>query len=363
MAIAHPHNKKVTEVIFRKKYGGKRFEVNGKHFYKPDQTFDFETTLSALQVFGHLLTTLTIDYDILNEVQSNRVNEHLSKYAGDSLVEVELKGCSDRYLKGLKGPFRKAEKISLRDGSVKSTDINFADIFPSARELDVEYMSCLSPESIAHRFPRLESLSVEYLMASDSPLLEQRLKLNTQLKSLSLHGGNLNGLKMLSMTLPHLETLIFKEFNGRLLYFDDDIHLEQVKVFGIKVTRQFRLSLRRIPIIFGNLLELSIDVPENSVWFDVILANKHLKKLVTGHLSDEVLRQISDLEDLEDFQTEYKFDSSNSINNVVRFIENSRSLKRATFYKSNNDIRAAILSRLYGWQIVESGNDFTFTRK
>lgn len=364
VAISHPHNLKVTEIIFSKKYASKTFEINGKHFYKPDHTYDFETVLSALQVYGHLITKLTVDYDFFNEAQSKRVNEHLSEYGGDSLVEIELKGCNDRFLKGLTGPFKKAEIVSLRDGNVKSNNINFAEVFPAVRVFDLEYMSSISPESINHYFRSLEELKVEYMMPSDSPILERRLQLNPQVRAVSLHGGKISGLKMLSVTLPRLERLVFEEFNGRLLFFGDEINLMHLKAFGIKVTRQFRVSLRRLPIVFGSLEEAMFDVPESSVWFDAIMENKNLKKIVASQLNDEQLQQIADEQpNLEEFWTGYHVETPDAVDNVVRFIESCNNLKWATFFNANDETRAAILNRLYNWEIVERGKSFVFTRK
>lgn len=369
VAKIHPQSQMAAEMIFKLKNSTGKFTIKSKQInkakFKPnyDIPVEFNKLLLTLKMFGHLITKLKINYNYFHGKQSEMVNEHLSKYVADSLLEIELKECNDADLKGLTGSFKNIETVRLRHGRLNSNSTNLSEIFNSVRSLDVRQMFALSPATIEHHYPQLHEMKMEFMLPVDSPHLERRLQLNTQLRSLYIFGCNWQALRMISDILPDLERFEFT-FDDKMEVQGGDIHFENMKVFQMKLIQDLPESMHRIPIVFGSLEEITSMEMSTDQWFDVIIRNKNLKKITAGRFNDQQLHRIAeDLSNLEEFYTEYDIESSGDIDAVVRFIKSGKQLKRATFSNSNEDICGAISERLPpDWMFRRDEENLIFVR-
>lgn len=364
--------KKFVE-IFKRNFAAENFIIKGKKIndarYKPyyDIPVGFNNMLEALKMFGNLITKLRLDYHYFHEKQCELVNEHISKYAADSLVEIELKNCNGVQLKNLTGPFKNVETVRLRHGNVRTKCINFNEIFPAVCSLDLRQMFSLSPATIEHHFPLLKQLKVEFLFAVSSPHFERRLRLNPQLTSLYVFGADWQRLKMISEVLPDLQRIELT-FDDKSDWKGDDIHFEHVRVFSVRMLREFPDSMERIPINFESLEEITCIEP-TSKWFDVIIRNKNLTKITAGVLNGEQIRQIAEnLPNVKEFHTKYDVKSMDDVDKIMRFIEVSKNLKTATFSHSNDDSNKDIYDFIHGkltheWTFRVENDNLIFDRK
>lgn len=71
-------------------------------------------------------------------------------------------------------------------------------------------------------------------------------------------------------------------------------------------------------------------------------------------------RIAEELTKLEDSTTNYHLNDAIDVDNVVRFIETSKSLRRAAFWNSHLQIRDAVIARLHNWRCVVETDGFTF---
>lgn len=370
VAKSHPHSQIAAEIVFKKKYSIKKFTIKSKQInrakFKPnyDIPIEFNKLLVTLKMFGHLITKLKINYNYFHEKQSELMNEYISKYVADSLVEIELKSCNDAEFKGFTRPLNNVEIVRLRHGHVKSNITNLSKIFRSVRRLDIRQMFALSPATIEHHYAELQEIKMEFMLAIDSPHLERRLRLNTQLCSLYISGCNWQALRMISEILPNLERIELT-FDDKMEAQGGDIHFEKMKVFSMKLMQDLPDSMLRIPIVFGQLEEIVCIEPIGQ-WFDVIIQNKQLKKITVARFDNEQFQRIAEeLSNLEEIHmTDYDIASSGDIDSVVRFIEMAKHLKRATFSNSNADICGTISERLpHDWMFMREKENLIFVHE
>lgn len=322
---------------------------------------DLNLVLNVLKTVGHLIRTLKIDYGTLDVKPRSLINQQLSKVCAKSLLEIEITHCNDNDFLDFLGPFEKVEKVKLRFGNLKEDSVRFDQIFPSVRRLDVGGMQYVHSGFIKHQFAHLKHLIVEFWDNENLSSIQKCLQLNPQLQSVSLYQCDWNILKMMSETMSNLENLELNGFNDFSTYIGDDIRFENLKVFRFKKFSALPKTISKIPLIFGNLEEMSCLKPMH-LWFEIIIQNKKLKKLRTGEISQQQLFRIAEeLPDLEDFATGYN--TYDSINKVVRFIKQGKHLKKVAFWQSNFNSRTEIVAQLGNeWKIVEEGGRFAFIK-
>lgn len=320
-----------------------------------------DVILKVLKKFGNLITSLKLDYEGLDMNHRSAINKQLSETCGKSLLEIELIHSDENDFVDLLGPFEKMETVQMRYGNLKSNTARFDQIFPSVCQLDLSTMHYVHPGFVEHHFIHLKNLIVEFIDTGDISTIEKRLQLNPQLQNVSLYQCNWNILKMMSKTMQNLESLELKGFNDFSTYEGDDIHFENLKIFRFRKFSALVKNIPKIPLVFGNLEEIACSKPMH-LWLDIILENKNLKIVRTGEINEQQLFQIADeLPNLEEFATGYN--TYDSINKVVRFIEKGKHLKRIAFWQSNFNSRNTIVEQLDNeWRIVEEGGRFVFIK-
>lgn len=359
VAVTHPYNQRAAAVTFNDKYAGQQFVIDGQYLH--GKSFYYNCTLNVLKAFGHLITDLRINYMFLNSQQVEEVNNHLSEHLADSLINLDLGYFFLSNLITLTGPFR-VEHVRIRIGEIDY--VNFLELFPMARSFDLTLATFMSPNCIEHHFPHLDEMRVEITMNNDAPELQRRLQLNPQLRKLGISTGNWNGLKMISENAPNLEYLDFAEFRGESQFDGNVIQFKQLKVFQANHFTHIPHSMTPIPIVFGSLEEIECFRPY-SKWFDVIIQNPHLKRIVSGEFNDQQFQRIAEeLTSLEDFTTGYNVETIDNIANVVQFIETCKTLKKLRFYRSEPEICSAIHERLdREWSLISAKTGSVFFRQ
>lgn len=325
-------NLEPAEIVFRQKCLAEKFEISSEQYV--ENPADFELLLKVLNIFGHVITKLKVDYQHLNAYQCESINKYLNEYCYDSLIEIELMNTNDEALSELEGPFKRATHIRLHLNGypIEGNKIRYDKIFPAVRQFDQDGLGTRFPERFDREFPHLESLTMEMEMAQAKywPNLMKRLELNPQLQHVTFPLGNWFVLKIIRKQRSEIESVVFERFNNLPLYGDDepDIELENVKIFKF-LDEDIGSRSNRIPLVFGNLKEIVCNKPVDK-WFDIIIENRNLRKVQTGELTDKQLFKIVDkLPKLEEFITDHKI--ANFTDKIISFIEKGDNLKRVQF--------------------------------
>lgn len=322
---------------------------------------DFDVILDILKEFGHLISKLTLDYDSVDEHHRSLLNQQINKFCAKSLTDIELIQCNENDFSEFQEPFEKVESVQMNFGHLMNATSRFDRLFPSVRRLDLGGMHFVHPDFVEHHFEHLELLAMESLEKGNLRSVERRLQLNPQLKHVSLFRCNWNLLKIISETMPDLESLELNGFNDFSNYAGNDIHFEQLKIFRFQKFSGVSKTIQKIPLVFGNLEEISCSKPMDK-WLEIIIQNKHLKEVTTGVINNRQLFQIvEELPELEDFTTGYS--AYDSTGNVVRFMNKGKHLRKVSFWQSNFNSPNEIVEQLGNkWRFQVEGGRFVFIK-
>lgn len=328
VAKLHPHHRYVAEIVFNEKSAYKILSINnnGLNIKSDDGNYknfaDFQNIGSALEIFGHLITLLTIDYGKINIVQCNVLNEQVSKYLANSLIELQFTHFTDENLEGLQ-TFNKVEVVRLLYcASESKSQINMLKLFPNLRRFDVSNLRYLSFEQIEHHFPHLGEIIERETGHITIPQLERLFELNPQIENLTVLRRDLNGLKEISTQLTNLKRIRVDNLDLHP-QLEKDIKFEHVTSLDITFDRVPQ-NFERIPIAFGNLVEIKCHRPLDQC-FDIIIHNRKLKRIISSELSDEKLQQLA--EELPNLEEIY-LRKGNTNDAIVQFIETGEKLQQ-----------------------------------
>lgn len=335
IARLHPVNRRVAEIKFNDLIGDKILLINriGLNIAY-NSTFsmnigDMDAMYSALKSFGHLFTNLTINYDSFGEWESGKINARLSKYLGNWLVEITLKRFHDAHFKHLTGTFTRVENIHFEECYFRTLITNLPTTFPAVRKFQFEtYQNGESLQGfINHHFPCLDEIN-EIKYGNFAEKLETALKLNPQIRKLTIQSVYWQFLKLISETMPQLKQLkVHTLWHSKA---DGNIHFKQLKSFDLSHTRDFPDDLKQLPISFGDDVEEINDWTRENYLLNVILQNKQLKKVgINGpvRIHERVpFKQIAQqLPNLEEFRVGEFWGNAED---VVQFIEMAKNLKK-----------------------------------
>lgn len=370
IAIASPSHRHAAEKVFNATFATDFIinlqKINAKDFkIVSNNTSEFDAIQNTIKSFGHLIRNLSINYNSFTAFESDQINHCISKYVTISLTNIDLNGCHNRKLGGLMGPFEKVNVVRLRNGEMTSKFINFNKIFPAVQSFDLTEMWFVSAESMSHHFVHLHALQVENILDGVSDKLVQIFRLNPQLTTVSIYNVNWNGLKRLSELLPKLECLKLFRFYGKSHFDGGNIHFKHIKSLSMKFIQYLPDDMHTPPLVFDALEEIYFDGPTNK-WFEIIMHNKCLTKIVAEHeLNHEQLIQIAKhLTHLKELSMRYNANTFDGVWTVVRLIEQSKTLRKMTFLrmnKSNFDI-STISHGQHDWRIASMDEHVIFAR-
>lgn len=359
-----PINKLASKVLFIYKYDEINFQVHhdifqSEPYYEKENViklYDINFAMKIFEMFGNLITNLKIDYETLPAKQINVINEQIQKYCLDSLNHLEIGYIFGNELMSLKGPFSKAENVSIFNqsthGILKTNGMNFKQMFPKVRRFNVAGVSFTDPKCLEHNFPRLEHLNLN-LKEKNHEYIEKIIQLNPQLKSISLIEASWNLLNKVNQHVPTLTSLKLTNLD-RAKYEGKVIHFQNLKFFEFN---DYTKSLKKSYISFESLEEFDCYYSFDK-FYDTFIQNKQLKKIRIGRINNEQLLEIAEkLSNLEEMLTFYN--TNGSIEEVIQFLQQAHKLKLVIFAQIDSNTQSAIEKRLGNeWEIIREHSQF-----
>lgn len=323
-----------------------------------NETFNqtvIDSMLNTLEIFGHLITKLTIDYTDIDVDNCVRINEHLTKYVSDSVSYFIIQEFDSDNIVGLTGPFKKVDTLRLETGYLCADDFNLNEVFPAVSYIHFQSKTVWF-KLLLHQLPHLKRLSICGDFFTNSSDVERRLQSNSQIEILEVKRCDRNFLKMIERSLPNLEFLDIDVLDSDSVFHGDEIRLESLKKFMVSQpweSHQMRVGVVSAPVVFGNL-EMFLYWLDTEKWVEVMLQNKKLSKIFLGSPTDEVFQRIvTELPNLEILWTDYRVESIDDVKKVVRFIEMAPNLKSFAIWGLDESYVDEILSRLRDqWRIL-----------
>lgn len=192
-----------------------------------------ETQLRFLRYFGHLITSLAIDYDQIAENCRTYMDQYINVYCADTLIELCLWGADESVFEELKKPFKQIESVSVCAWQMPNLD---GQLFPKCIALELD---CDGEDD------------------SDLQNIENFIQSSPQLKSLCIATFLNEDICQSISNLTALETFGINLTSDCFKYFDYDgidIHLENVKKFII-LAEPFRFDCNPYDLVTFDRLE------------------------------------------------------------------------------------------------------------
>lgn len=352
VARSNPLNKYLAETVFNTKFNKESFSIGrrGVDIKDYENIGDMDVLYSTLQIFGHLIRKLVINYNTFSDWETGLINERVSKYVTNSLVDITLNQFTEKNVRKLTGPFHNVQTLRFQECMAFFNATNLTVLFPAVRSIQFgKYQFGNSIEAIInHHFVHLEEIK-EFMYANPPDVSKKLFDLNPQLKRISLKWVEWDFLRTISETLSQLEHIEIDSL-VRLPTIADDIRFENLKSFKILV--EFPGDLQRIPIVFGDKLEEIVDMtPDNSL-SNFILQHKHLTKIGIG--SDQFEHIAQTHPNLMEFQTRFLVKTMDDIDKIVRFIEMAKNLRKIEIGQCETASSAALLGRIQdNWELAQ----------
>lgn len=364
IAVTHPNNYAAAEILYREKYGKVRIMISGRRIndivYHNIETntfglYDFNLTLTVLKLFGHLIPSLRIDYENYTDLEREQINQYINRYCAETVTNIEIGYCRGNEFANLTGPFKNTKNVYLKFGILNTRNVRFNEIFPNVSHLNLGGILYSDSCCFEHNFTQLEHLDINLFQRANHSKLAKILEINSHIRSISIYRCDVDFLKMINEKVPQLESL-------NILFFDDNyegevVHLKDLK----KLTFESEHKFDRIPLRLESLEEFRNPGSFDS-WFEIIIQNKHMKKLTISYLNYEQLMRIAnELQELEEITTWYS--SDNLPEEVVEFMETGKNLKRVLFSETNYATQRAVKQRFGDeWEVAVQTGKFVFLK-
>lgn len=301
--------------VFRRKFSKKLITIYNPNYLFPHVDFQhmgdtvliqhFDTILMVLKQFGHTIQKLSVEYTNTNlkTIEIAKISEFINLYCSDTLIEFKVFSFHREIFEKMSKPFTNVEVVSIR-GEFKSTldsgNLRIEELFPAMRDLSLLVVLVQNAYCIHRNFPNLERLDVHIWEHKNKRRftfddIEVLLKMNRQIRSLSLSYCTRPFLKTVNQILPNLERLEIENYHNEPYIVDDGLLIE------FKNVKNFTnyIGAESVPtnISFSNLLEFyTYAYPRTcDKWIDLVKKSTTLKRIKVWNalVKNEQLEELS----------------------------------------------------------------------
>lgn len=285
-----------AQSAFRTKYGSSTVEINNRGMNKDEQfakrgnftmLTNFDFTLKALRLFGHLISKLSINYMAFDASQREQINNYVNEYCAPSLEEIELAFCEGDELSQMERAFTRVHRVRFMSGDLNTENVKLNQLFPALRSLSMGSLRASDSKWMEDSFPHLESLEISSYRSTSDVVF----RLNPQLRHISMFDCDLPFLSMLNEHVPQLESINSFTMKETPDFAGAPVHFEHLKKFKLGAEYSFALNLPKMPLVFENLTEFEMYGSLDN-WFDSIAPSKQLKEITFADTTQAHLNRI-----------------------------------------------------------------------
>lgn len=392
LASSNKRLQKVAELVFIRKFRNKSVNIqnigvsSGRRLYVYRDVIlimDFKTALQFLRCFGHLISSLSFDFQRPYAINQDRYTElndcvisYINQYCAESLTSMSLINSPKDGLNYLDRTFSKVQNVYILNCHLEPNWMK--TVLPNMRTIkyhDTKHKN-VNLACIAHHFHQLEHFEcgVSNDTAADfrREYMAAALYLNPQLKSFNgmLFSSTIFDVNFYKTMNPYLQQLDFLgvgwEIKDFFDYHGEPLHFKNVKRFELFLQFSHFEQLPRIPFSFDRLEEFAISLVQvNSAFYEFVRKHPKITKLkITplwgmNDLDDAKLAEVLPLLREIDL-TFYEL----STRQAVGFIEKFKFLKKFCFHSKSkyvNQLRQRLGDE---WQItIREENLVQMTRR
>lgn len=299
----------VATSIFWRKY--RKYDIHlwtsdsfnhGKiQIYQESEIFevnDFCTSLQLIKYVGNAFERLEIKTQFISAAEGAVLNQNMDKYAGDSLIHLDLGPIKADTFSYFTVPLEKVEelffKIQFRD-ELRSDVLPLNYLFPTLRRLKIQVIR----SNVEYGFINCELKNLEYLhMEIDRHRndIEGLIRKNPQICEIVVITCPQALFEVMGDFLPELEDMTL----GRFIYGNNPAKFKRVKRLVFNDDCHSTLENLQFPLLKS--LEMQYQPKDHDAWMNFFRNHKHLtrlqmKKEQNGQLT-ELLSVFSNLTDL-----------------------------------------------------------------
>lgn len=270
-------------------------------------------------------------------------------------------------------PYKNVEEVSIELATIGFGLSQFKKIFPKLRRLELVFNNFANHRSFASEFHQLKHLKISFSYLLQKSDLKNIIRLNPQLLSVSI-GGSTFGSQFwayVSTQLKHLRELELnydqdkdKRYNG------EPIRFESVEILKLNLYNDV-LKTGQI-LSFKQLKKCTINRCFDFSWIDIVINNPTIEKLNLIQRTDNLYITI-DEEDMIKIATSLPaltelsmFGWTYTVNTVIRFLNESQSLRRfsmTVFNDEDFDDLPSIVTLTPEWNAIKHSESIVFERK
>lgn len=230
MVETNDNHSTLAESIFASRYSGQIIKILDPYLIGNESVIErdgmiiiqhFGIILKTLKSFGHLISKLEIEYDLLHNINVTEISNFINIYCADSLTDIKINSFHQDFFDVMTKPFENVQYFTIegRYTDFNSNTLKFVELFPVIRRMHLNSIAFINKSCIIdHEFHHLEHFHVLVQKFNDPRNLmkkdvEQFLRKNTQIRSISLAFVNNAFVKIVSEILPNLESLMVSSFD------------------------------------------------------------------------------------------------------------------------------------------------------
>lgn len=361
--------------VYRRKFSHKGIEIR-EPFWLDDsisenengmiQLRDMDIITRVFRLFGQSIVKLKIQF-WKNHLEQVRQTIALASQYCDSLIHFELKSFDEDVLKNVTKPFVKVETVSF-DGQfsrLASDTLSLNEMFPNMRNLLLQRAHIDDKKSVILSFPHLRHLQLDFLelYAFTNEQILNLTRLNPHIRSVNLQKVSMTFIKLLSESLPNLESLELVDITN--WPFSEDIHFQSID--RLRIASGYSRFATSVTI--DRLQEIVLDwcsFPDG--WMQFIQKHPTLTEIsIFGdEMSDTDLSSlIGNVPNLVEagFTVKQNFTPST----IIRFVKSSTNLKRLilSFHKvlDNSTFEKIEKGIKDEWTVTNALRNYFFVKK
>lgn len=301
--------------------------------------------LKILKYFGHSMMKLFISFAYISN--STELMASIRENCAKSLFELTLVECKGTELAEIDAPFQNVEFLSIHGHypfkTLNSKSLNFTEIFPQLRRLTFSAKVQVNDESVVQVYSNLAHFQLNSrdertnMNLFKQEQIDQVLRLNTYIRTLSLTGIKRSLLKTVNEYLPRLDDFEIEYFdNGHYEASHEIVTFANIRSLKIKSWHQISLE----NALFTKLEELTIDLrPEALInWNEWFRQHSNVTKLmVKKSLHSDNSMEFSRFAEIWPKLTEVAVAcESVKQGEILEFVLNSKQLKTLTLTRIND---------------------------
>lgn len=302
---------------------------------------------TLIEVLGPIIKTMELYCIDFDPALLKNITSAMNMYSTKSLKVLTLNNCSEDTINQLKARFDKVDTVQFLGTNFQGNKAcpNLNGVFPNALRVDVELSEGINAKCFEQRFSRLTHF--EFHGSNAIGNAKEILKMNDHLESIAIWNKlDPDFLSFMNRSLPRLNDMRFHvvapDFFTPNTY--QPAHFKNLKIVRILTDFDYHSEPQQLPITFDELEVFSLirtDISDR--WIDFITQNKKLKSLAVprGIINHKQWVKVgNELADLHEVTAIW---SRANADEITRFMEKSKNLKKIFFL--NIDLQNRRLAR------------------